>query len=124
LHSDAENSPDVLQILGSGTGVVLSTNKWSFSPTPVGTSKQGAVFVTNQSAKPMDLLSTVSVIGTAAPDFTLQNQCTAAVAPYATCQLGFTWTPRLAGFRQAQIAISGPAIQNGQVLISISGDAH
>ena len=77
----------------------------------------------NQSEKPIDLLSTVSLSGPNASEFTLQNQCTTAVAPYTACKLGFTWIPKSAGFRKAQIAITDLAIQKGQVVISIAGDA-
>ena len=35
-----------------------------------------------------------------------------------------TWIPKSAGFRKAQIAITDLAIQKGQVVISIAGDAR
>jgi len=47
--------------------------------------------------------------------------CSAAVAPYTTCELTFTFTPTAVGFRQAVIEITSPQVQFGQVIIPIGG---
>jgi hypothetical protein len=123
LVSDASTSPNVIQIQGVGTGVHVSSPSWSFSPRPVDTtSPAGTIYLTNQSSAPMDLLSTVGITGGDASDFALANGCSAAVPPYTTCTLTFTWTPKAAGTRKAQIAITSAAVQHGLVVIPITAE--
>jgi hypothetical protein len=125
LLSNAVNSPNVIQIHADGTGVHLSAPSWSFAPRAVGTtSPPGTIYLTNEGPAPMDLLSTVSLTGPDFSDFALTNNCSAAVAPYTTCNLSFTWTPKAAGGRVAQINITSPQVQNGLVVIPLTAHAN
>jgi len=71
----------------------------------------------------MNLSATVvSLTGLDPGDFALTNGCSSAVAPYATCELTFTFTLTVPGFRQAEILIASPQIQNGSVVIPLYGE--
>jgi len=96
---------------------------WNFSTTPVGTTRAtGRIYLTNKCPAPMNLSSTVVTLAGADPgDFSLTDDCSAAVAPYQSCELLFAFAPKVVGFRQAEIAITSPQIQNGLVIIPITG---
>lgn len=118
LLSNAANSPNVIQIKEIGYGVHVSNTSWNFSPHPIGTtSGLGKIYLTNKSPVPLNLSSAsgaVSLAGLDPEDFSLTNSCSAAVVPYTTCELTFTFTPTAIGYRQASISI---------LLLNVTGES-
>jgi len=118
LLSNAANSPNVIQIKEIGYGVHVSNTSWNFSPHPIGTtSGLGKIYLTNKSPVPLNLSSAsgaVSLAGLDPEDFSMTNGCSAAVVPYTTCELTFTFTPTAIGYRQASISI---------LLLNVTGES-
>lgn len=127
ISHNAVGSPTTVALVGTGTvsaQPAISVNATSvvFGPQVVGSaSASQAVTVSNSGAAPLTL-AIAALSGTAAGDFSLGSNCTAAstLAPGATCSLSLGFTPRALGVRSATLTLNSDA-SNGAAVLSLSG---
>ncbi len=107
----------------AGLGVVtFSPFPLEFSSRPAGTtSTPQTVTVTNTGDGQLNI-SSVSLTGTNAADYTLANTCGGTLAVGATCTLSVSFSPTATGTRTAAVSIStNPASASGTLPISGTG---
>jgi hypothetical protein len=131
VTDDAANSPQIVQVGGTGMGagagvpsVTLSSAAVSFAAIALGTtSAQQNITVTSSGNAPLHF-SSVKLGGTNAADFALSNGCTAAAyAVNTACTVGLTFTPSAAGMRTATLTIADDAPNSPQI-VTVSGNAN
>jgi len=130
LGDDASGSPQVIQVSGNANpapvpAVSISPSPASFPATTQGT-KSGPlnVVVTNSGSATLHI-STVTVAGSNAADFsTSTGGCSAAaVAPNATCSISVVFAPLTVGQRSETITLADDASDSPQTL-QVSGSAN
>jgi len=99
--------------------VTLSPTTLNFGSQSVGSSASQTLTVTNSGSAALTV-SSASVSGTNASDFTVVNGCTASVAPGSHCTISVTFDPAAAGTRTATLSIADNATGSPQT-VAISG---
>lgn len=131
INDDAPNSPQSVQLTGTGatpppgTPVVrLSSNGLSFGAVTQGTSiSPGTITLTNSGTGSLHITS-VTLGGTNAGDFTLANNCVAAAyAVGASCTISASLSPLVTGQRSAFLSVADDAPNSPQV-ISLSATVN
>jgi len=127
ISDDAPNSPQSVQLTGTGAAPPPGTPAVKLTPSSIsfGTVTQGStvtaqvITLTNSGTGTLHITS-VTTGGTNAGDFSLTNNCTApSYAVGATCTIGVSLSPIVTGARAAFITISDDAPNSPQT-ISIS----
>ena len=109
-----------LELTGAGTWLNIVPVALPFPPQPVGTSSLAQqVTVTNENTSTVNITS-VSVSGTNAKDFSQSNTCGSQLNAGASCTISVMFTPKKTGARSAEIDITDDAGASPQV-ISLSG---
>jgi hypothetical protein len=110
----------------SGTGI---NPQASFSPTslPFGTVKVAksstlGVTLTNTGTSAL-AISSVTISGTNAGNFTKSNACPSSLAAGAKCTISVTFTPSVTGARSANLTVTDNALSGSQV-IPLSGTGN
>ncbi len=103
----------------SAPAVTLSPTTLNFGSQNVGSSATQSITVTNSGSASL-AVSSASVSGTNAGDFTLVNGCTASVAPGSNCSIAVTFDPSAAGARTATLSIADNASGSPQT-VAVSG---
>jgi hypothetical protein len=127
ITDDAPNSPQTVQLSGSGAGaplVTLSSTAVSFAATALGTtSPRQNITVTNLGAAALHF-SSIKLSGTNASDFALINECVTSAYPINTaCTVGLTFTPSATGARTATVTIADDAPNSPQT-VAVTGNAN
>jgi FG-GAP-like repeat/FG-GAP repeat len=108
LRDSASSKPQIIELSGRGTFLALSPNPLSFPPQKVGTkSSPQQLSITNDGSTSL-ILSSVTVGGANAKDFTLSGtgNCTnQELARGATCKVTVTFSPKKTGVRSATIFV-------------------
>jgi FG-GAP-like repeat/Abnormal spindle-like microcephaly-assoc'd, ASPM-SPD-2-Hydin len=119
LTDDAANSPQSIGLTGSGALAAtanLSSPSITFTGQLVGsTSAAQSVTLTN-SGNAVLTVASIAVSGANTGDFTVTNNCGAAVAGGASCAIGATFTPTAGGARTATITITDSATSGTQTI--------
>jgi hypothetical protein len=114
IADDAPNSPQSVQLSGTGTGQPVSRPALTVAPGTVFfptvtqglTSGPQKVTLTSAGSAPLHI-SLVLLGGANRDDFSIPNDCTApAYAPNATCTINVTFAPLMSGPRAATATIS------------------
>lgn len=131
ITDDAPNSPQSIQVAGTGTGAPVTRPAVSFSPAVLsfGTITQGTlsepkiVTVTSTGTAALNIASVVP--GGANPgDFKMTNGCSPAAYPVnKTCTISVTFTPVAPGQRTASIIITDNAPNSPQT-IALDGNVN
>ena len=127
ITDDAPNSPQTVTLSGTGfsngPGISLSPATPSFPTTTQGTSSAAQMLtVTNSGNAPLHV-SSVSLGGSNASEFSLNSGCNAAVAPGANCTISMVFSPVVAGQRTASLMIADDVSGSPQSL-ALSGTAN
>jgi len=124
INDDAPNSPQSVQLTGTGAAPPPGAPLVKLSPSSVsfGTVTQGAavaaqvITVTSSGTGPLHITS-VALGGTNSSDFSLTNNCTAAAYSVgATCTIGVSFSPIAIGARAAFISIADDAPNSPQAI--------
>jgi len=122
VTDDAPDSPQTIALSGTGTtaaAATLSSTALNFGSEILGTkSAPQMVMVTNSGSANLTV-STVSMTGTNASDFTMQSDsCTAAtVAPGSTCSVALVFKPSLSGIETVTVNIADNAWPSPQAAV-------
>jgi hypothetical protein len=128
VADNAPGSPQTLALSGTGIAalpvVTFSPAVPSFPSTTQGTSSPSETLtVMNSGTAPLHI-SSVSLTGLNAADFSVTNNCTAPVAPSANCTISLVFSPSAPGQRSANLMITDDAASSPQtVLLSGAGIA-
>jgi len=97
----------------------FSVNALCFGKFPIGTQDQQQVTLTDVAATTLKI-SSITLGGTSAPDFSETNNCPSTLNPGQSCQFTVTFTPMTTGVRTAMLTIQG---NNGSVnlVLVVSG---
>jgi hypothetical protein len=120
FQDDAAGSPRTIALTGTGSAprvVTLNPTALSFPGQPLGTrSDPQRITLTNNGADPLTVAS-VTVTGTAATDFAVEQTCgSAPLPPGDSCVIDVTFQPSAVGLREASIAITGSASSSPQAI--------
>jgi len=105
ISDNAANSPQVIQLKGTGTVVQCTPVSVDFGSERVGhTSPPATVTLTNLGKSSLSI-SGVSIEGPDAGDFAQTNTCGSSVLPGADCFITVTFTPSARGKRKAEVSV-------------------
>jgi hypothetical protein len=106
-----DNAPDgsqTIQLNGTGLAIKLSPTRLSFGTVTVGhSSSPQAVKVTNISSAAVQITGAgITIVGTAAADYSQTNDCGNSVGAGASCTITVTFTPTKTGTRTATLEVN------------------
>lgn len=106
IHDGASSKPQVIELFGSATGLLLAPSALDFGSHEVGTTSQPQqVSVTNESSGTL-VLSDIEVTGSASKDFAESNNCGSQLAASSACVISVTFTPTKDGTRDASVQVA------------------
>lgn len=106
-------SPQVVNLTGTATQVMVSPNPLKFAYTTVGKKTQAATAtLTNLSTTSSLLISSIIASG----DYAQTNTCGSSVAPGASCSIMVTFSPTAAGVRYGAVTVTDSDGGSPQVL--------
>lgn len=105
IADDAPGSPKVISLSGLGTEVKISIPALSFGAQGIGSSTTKPVTITNVGSSAFSI-SSISLTGGNAADFSQSNTCGTVVAGGASCTISITFRPGGAGGRNANLLIA------------------
>jgi trimeric autotransporter adhesin len=127
ITHNAAGSPSTVTLNGTGTAtpqpaVSLNAASLAFNTQVIATSSAAQSVTLTNSGSAALVLSSLTVTGTAAADFTRGGTCTptGTVAIGSSCTLDFTFTPGAVGARSATLTVASNA-SNGNAVLSLSG---
>ena len=112
ISDNAGGSPQTVSLTGTGTGtpqISFSPTSWSFGNQLVNTSSTAeSITVTNPGNASLTI-SSVSITGTNAGDFSQTNNCSTVAAGSGSCTIQVTFTPSATGSRSASVSVTDNA---------------
>lgn len=122
IMDDAAHNPQSVPLTGTGTeaAVTLAPTSVNFKTQLVGTSSASKQVTLTNTGVGVLTISSISVTGANAADFTETNTCGSSVAPLATCTINVTFSPTAAGSRSAAVSITDNAPASPQN-VSLTG---
>jgi hypothetical protein len=125
IPSDAPDSPQAIEVGGTGIGstLQLSSTSWTFAAHRVGeTSGNGVIYAYNPGPAIVDF-GFPQIAGPDMPDFHLLNStCGNALQPYTTCAVTFNFNPSTPGEKTASLNLTDNS-ERGPIQIPLSGYA-
>ncbi len=123
--NNASGSTQTVSISGNGVGVPtakVSPTSLSFPSTTQGQSATAqSVTLSNSGTAPLSITS-ISIVGTNAADFTETTTCGASLATSSNCSISVTFTPSAVGGRKASLQIVDNAGNTGaQQTVALGG---
>lgn len=126
VADDAPGSPQTVVLTGTGIAVLpaltFSPSTPSFPATTQGTSSAPQTISVVNSGNAALQISSVSLGGSNASEFSLSSNCTAPLAPAASCSVSLVFSPVAAGQSAAMLTVTDDAPGSPQSA-SISGTA-
>ncbi|QHN04823.1 choice-of-anchor D domain-containing protein [Granulicella sp. WH15] len=121
VTSNAPNSPQPILLTGTATAsapaITLSPASLTFTSQTIGfTSAAQAITLTNSGTGTLNL-SSITLAGANAADYTLANSCSATLATSAHCTFSVTFKPTAAGTRTATITIVSNATSSPNTIL-------
>lgn len=127
IFSDAPDSPQAIQVGGTGIGsaLQLSNASWTFAAHRVGeTSGNAVIYAYNGGPAPITFQLLHLQEEGDLPDFNLlSDTCSPELQPYKTCALTFNFAPATAGEHKATLYL-GDNSGHGPLHIPMSGYAY
>ena len=122
ITDNASGSPQTVSLSGTGTGPVVSLSPTSltFGSQTVGTSGTPQTITLSNTGNGALSITSVTVTGTNAKDFSETNDCGSSVAAGGNCTISVTFTPSASGSRTASVSITDNASGSPQA-VSLSG---
>jgi hypothetical protein len=124
ISDNAPNSPQVVQLTGSGIAPSLSIAppSASFGTATMGIASGAVPVVVTNGGSSTVTVSAVTLIGADAADFSAPNNCVPAIAAGKSCTINVSFNPTASGARTATLQISDNAPNSPQT-IDVSGSA-
>jgi hypothetical protein len=134
VDMNGDGKPDLVSNAGSGYTyvlpnttisapvVTLSPTKVAFPPQPVGTSSAKAVVKLTNSGAVALAVTSITMGGANASEFSQTNNCSTKVQPNETCTINVTFSPTAVGTAAASVLVADNA-GNGSQSIALSGTA-
>ena len=120
IADNAPGTPQTLALTGTGVApqpaVTLSPAAPSFPVTTQGTSSLAQTLTVLSTGNAPLHVSSVSITGPNAPDFSFTNNCASAVAPGSGCAISLVFSPLGPGQRTASLTISDDAPASPQTI--------
>ena len=129
ISDDAPGSPQTVSLDGTGAAsgttpaITFSPAAISFSSTTQGASSAAQTLTVSNSGNATLHVSSLSLAGPNASEFTFANNCTAPVAPASSCNISLIFSPLGVGQRAANLMVSDDAPSSPQT-ISLSATAN
>jgi pimeloyl-ACP methyl ester carboxylesterase len=122
IVDDAENSPQVVALTGTGViPVAVSPASLTFTTRNVNTTSAAKIVTIKNNLPTALTIASVAVAGSNANDFRESaTTCGATLATAASCTISITFTPSANGARSATLDISDGAVNSPQT-VSLSG---
>jgi hypothetical protein len=122
ITDNASGSPQTVSLSGTGTGPVVSLSPTSltFGSQAVGTPGAAQTITLNNTGNAALSITSITVTGTNAKDFSETNTCGSSVAAEGNCPISVTFTPSASGSRTASVSITDNAPGSPQA-VSLSG---
>lgn len=124
IASDDGATPAILSLTGIGTYVSVSPVTLQFGNQSVGTSSRPRSFTLVNNGPSTLTISQVSFEGTLQQtilDFSQTDDCTASIAPGASCTFNITFSPKTPGFRSGYITIFDSEIATSPHTVKLAG---
>ena len=107
ISDNAPNSPQTIAVSGTGTFVKLVPTSLNFGNQKVGTSSQPKnITLTNVSTTTTVSITSITLTGANASDYSQTNTCGTSVAPLASCTISVTFTPTKTGLRSGFVNVN------------------
>ena len=108
IFDDQGLSSQVINLTGTGTIVLVSAKNLSFGNETVGQTESLPVTVTNVSASTALHVTSITIAGNSATDYTESDNCVSAgsISPGGSCTITVNFTPSAKGFRAATLSIN------------------
>lgn len=122
IPSNAPSTPNAVALSGTGLQAALTVaSGLNFDQRPIGnTSPPQSLTVTNSGTAPLTFVS-VTISGSGMADYAVSsNNCTASIAPGASCAVAITFTPGSNGSRNANVVVTSNAPSSPNT-ITLSG---
>ncbi len=122
ISDNAAGSPQSVSLSGTGLAAAVALNPASlaFTAQNVNTTSPGQTVNLQNTGNAALSISSITVSGANAADFSLVNNCGASVAAGSTCGLAVSFKPAAAGSRTASLVISDNAAGSPQT-VPLSG---
>ncbi len=124
ISDNAANSPQIIPVQGSGTSPSLAIAPMSaaFGTNTMGIASSAVPITIANSGTSTIQISSVTLTGTGAADFSAPNNCVPVVAAGKSCTISVSFNPTQTGTRSATLQISDSAPQSPQ-MIAVTGSA-
>lgn len=118
ISDNAAGSPQTVSLKGTGTAAIASLSATALSlgsePVTIATAAQ-SITLTNSGNIALTI-SSITVAGANAGDFTQSNNCGASLAPSSSCSISVVFDPTTSGSRAASLVIADNAIGGSQTV--------
>jgi len=117
IQSNSNSGTVSVSLAGTGIAPIASlTASLTFAPQVVGTTTVRTATLTNSGDAALHISSIVTN-----GDFVQTNNCTATLAPAASCSIQVSFTPVASGTRTGSLTVSDDALASPQQVTSLSG---
>ncbi|HKW61082.1 MAG TPA: choice-of-anchor D domain-containing protein [Candidatus Acidoferrum sp.] len=121
IADDAQGSPQTVALSGTGIAVLpalsLSPPVPSFPTTTQGASSAPQTLTAVNSGNAPLQVSSMSVTGSSASEFSVSSTCTAPLAPASSCTISLVFSPTASGQGSASLTISDDAPNSPQTIL-------
>ena len=116
ITDNASGSPQHVSLAGTGFGPMVTLNPTSlpFGNQNVGTTSSAKAIQLKNTGNATLTVSSLTITGTNATDFTQTSNCPNSLAPGAQCNISVTFTPTNIGTRAAAVSVSDDALNSPQ----------
>ena len=125
ITDNASGSPQHVSLAGTGFGPMVTLNPTSlpFGNQNVGTTSGAKAIQLKNTGNATLTVSSLTITGTNATDFTQTSNCPNSLAPGAQCNISVTFTPTNIGTRAAAVSVSDDALNSPQTA-SLTGSGR
>ncbi len=118
LTDSASTSPQTVPLTGTGiaASLVFSPPSLTFADQTVGTSSTASTVTLTNSGTAALTITSVTITGTNAADYSQTNTCGSSVAAGASCSINVVFTPTASGTRTASISVADSAVGSPQTV--------
>jgi hypothetical protein len=112
VATNAAGSPDTVSLTGTGVGVPvvsLSRTGVTFPPQLINTPNPAEIITLTNTGTATLTISSITLAGTSAAEFSLTNNCGTSLAAGASCTISVVFTPTSAGAKSASVSIATDA---------------
>ncbi len=108
IRDNAYGGPQSVALTGTGLAPLarLAPSSVSFGNQRVGSASRGYSLTLSNPGSAMLTITSVTVLGSNAADFSLQNYCSVSLAAGRSCGMVLSFTPHAAGFRRATLRVA------------------